>query len=292
MKHYNAGVYYLGQTYLEETNPPWHYVWVMLLSTLTPIHLFLLIVGIGNLFRRYWDTWGTLVLVSAFFPLLLFSSPTIPKYDGVRLFLNAMPGLALVMGIGLEGILGRLTRIRFSAFLPKQTLLQNSLWVLLFIFIAGFSVYQIHPYQLSYFNCFFGGLKGAYRLGLPVTYWGDFQDAIYPDLNKILQPGDHLYVVGTFINIDYPYTTSGKTGLPNRLKPGINLLKIENFDPSNIPEGRHFILVVQKRNAIPPEVQQLQSQLSPIYEFRLEDVPLAQLYAWNPCQYPEFRIQI
>jgi len=30
-----------------------------------------------------------------------------------------------------------------------------------------------HPYQLSYYNAFVGGLTGAARLGFETTYWGD-----------------------------------------------------------------------------------------------------------------------
>ena len=32
---------------------------------------------------------------------------------------------------------------------------------------------SLHPYQLSYYNLLVGGLHGADKLGLEVTYWGD-----------------------------------------------------------------------------------------------------------------------
>ncbi len=91
MKHYNAGVYYLGQAYSQDANPPWHYAWAMLFATLTPVHLLLLGAGVWAMARRWADVWTVLVLIAAFFPLLLFSSPTVPRYDGVRLFLFALP---------------------------------------------------------------------------------------------------------------------------------------------------------------------------------------------------------
>jgi hypothetical protein len=34
----------------------------------------------------------------------------------------------------------------------------------------------MHPFQLSYYNLLVGGLWGADRLGLEVTYWGDSVD--------------------------------------------------------------------------------------------------------------------
>ena len=39
----------------------------------------------------------------------------------------------------------------------------------------------IHPFGLSYYNALVGGLPGAERLGLELTYWGDAVDGVLLD---------------------------------------------------------------------------------------------------------------
>ncbi len=44
----------------------------------------------------------------------------------------------------------------------------------------GYGVVTIHPFGLSYYNLLVGGLPGAERLGLELTYWGDAVDRTAP----------------------------------------------------------------------------------------------------------------
>lgn len=279
MGHFNAGVQYLGDLYGGDRIPPWHYPWVLLFLTLTPAHLILLLAGAWGAVRRRWDGWLALVAVAALFPLLLFSAPNVPKYDGVRLFLNAFPALALIMGLGLDTLFDGLTRmsqrLRISRWKPAAP------WVIagLIVLSAVGSVARAHPYQLSYYNVLVGGLKGADRLGMTVTYWGEILDSIYPQINPLLRSGDGLLVEGTYGNPDYPHTTTDCVGDAHHLRPDIRLGKLEAAESIASTTGaRRFLLVVERKGSIPEEVIRIQSQSTPIYAFVLDEVPLARLY--------------
>ncbi len=106
-----------------------------------------------------------LILLAAIYPLLVFSVPAVPVYDGVRLFLMAFPFWAILIGYGVAALLRWLTRWS----------LQRSGAVFLSGLFAtqAYGVIYYHPVQLSYYNALVGGLSGAERLGLELTYWGD-----------------------------------------------------------------------------------------------------------------------
>ena len=48
----------------------------------------------------------------------------------------------------------------------------------------------LHPFGLSYYNLLIGGLPGAERLGLELTYWSDAVDRVLLDrLAAEIRPG-------------------------------------------------------------------------------------------------------
>ena len=94
----------------------------------------------------------------------LFST-RIPVYDGERLFLHVFPAWAMLIGLGFSRIwqrwgTGHARRILLSGFLLAQ----------------GFGTLALHPFELSYYNLLTGGLAGAEKLGLELTYWSDAVD--------------------------------------------------------------------------------------------------------------------
>jgi hypothetical protein len=55
----------------------------------------------------------------------------------------------------------------------------------------GYGVVMLHPFGLSYYNGLVGGLPGAERLGLELTYWGDAVNTpILEDLASRIRPGE------------------------------------------------------------------------------------------------------
>ncbi len=282
MKHFNPGVYYLGRQYGGEAIPAWHYPWVMLLVTLTPVHLAVLLTGLWTWTRKWKDEWYVLTMLTALFPLLIFSAPSIPKYDGVRLFLIALPGLALLMGIGLQRLIDAL-----AGWSGKVRLLRRpraTAWGVVAVgcLVAATSLVRTHPFQLSYYNLLIGGLKGAERAGLQITYLGEVMDSFYPELNPLLREGDTLFVVATYGNLDYPHTVTDQPGDAHHLRPGVIPRGLNKDTLEEATGARRFLLVVRRGEIMPEQLTQLKVRLAPVHDFLLRGVLLARLYALEP----------
>jgi hypothetical protein len=58
---------------------------------------------------------------------------------------------------------------------------------MILLLVTGiFSTLKSHPYSLSYFNIFIGGIRGAYEKGMETTYWGEAVN------NRVLQTLNEL----------------------------------------------------------------------------------------------------
>ena len=160
-------VLYFGQVYADR-DVPWHYPWVYLVAT----------VPVGLLALAAWGTargWAdrerrasTLLMVGAILLFPAVFSTRIPVYDGERLFLVSFPFLALLAGRGFGSLWDRSRRrgrVALAVLLAAQ----------------GSGVVLMHPFGLSYYNLLVGGLPGAERLGLELTYWGDAVDGVLLD---------------------------------------------------------------------------------------------------------------
>jgi 4-amino-4-deoxy-L-arabinose transferase-like glycosyltransferase len=160
---------YLGRVYAD-VDVPWHYPWVYFAATV-PVGLHGLgLVGLARAARdRRREPFPLLLAGTIAFFLVLFST-RIPVYDGERLFLHVFPAWALIIGLGFGWlwevvVTGLRGRIVLGAILLAQ----------------GIGVASMHPFGLSYYNALVGGLPGAKRLGLEVTYWSDAIDQVLLD---------------------------------------------------------------------------------------------------------------
>jgi 4-amino-4-deoxy-L-arabinose transferase-like glycosyltransferase len=138
-------VSYFGRV-LADREIPWHYPWVLFAVTV-PIGLHALgLCGVARQLRRGWsDPLGWLLLAAVAFPLVVFSVPGVPVYDGVRLLLMAFPAWSIFVGRGAASCVDWLR----SRNLPKWCAL-----ALLGAFLAaqGYGVLHYHPFQLSYYS--------------------------------------------------------------------------------------------------------------------------------------------
>ena len=157
-------VLYFGKVFLDR-DVPWHYPWFYFAVTV-PIGLHALgLLGLGRAWRERRADCTPLILAASILPVLLLFSLKAPVYDGERLFLIAFPSWAILIGRGFavawEGAgNGRWRRVAVASLLAAQ----------------GYGVLALHPFGLSYYNALIGGLPGAERLGLELTYWGDAVD--------------------------------------------------------------------------------------------------------------------
>ncbi|MBI5374364.1 MAG: glycosyltransferase family 39 protein [Candidatus Schekmanbacteria bacterium] len=162
--------YYLGE--LKSWDIPWHYVPVMVIFTVPPLMLIAAIASIINIIKegkrsgKITDqkmSMMLLFLVNAAVMLGAASSPGIPKYDSVRLFLPAFTFIAGLSGIGAAMIVDRYGKKVWHRIAACS----------LFLIFPFVSLLMIHPYELSYYNILIGGLSGAQKIKLETTYWGD-----------------------------------------------------------------------------------------------------------------------
>jgi 4-amino-4-deoxy-L-arabinose transferase-like glycosyltransferase len=164
-------VQYFDHVYADRAMP-WHYPWVMFATTV-PLGLHVLgVVGLVKQLRQLrTEPRGALFVIALVVPLVVFSIPGVPVYDGVRLFLMVFPFWAMFVGRGAGVVYDRLASW-FRASRAASLLAA-------FLACQAWGVVHFHPFQLSYYNLLVAGLRGADRLGLEITYWGD---AVTPGL--------------------------------------------------------------------------------------------------------------
>ena len=216
-------VQYFGQVYGDRA-VPWHYPWFYFAVTV-PIGLHLLgMLGIG---RGLKTDRLTLPVAAAILLFLVLFSTNVAVYDGERLFLVVFPLWALMIGKGFAGLLDRArgrpaVRVALIGLLLAQ----------------GFGTASMHPFGLSYYNALVGGLPGADRLGLELTYWGDSVDpALIDHLARIADRGDSAALAPTLHHLQATAT----------LRPSLVEKEVRLDDESAV--GRDRWVVVYRRLA-------------------------------------------
>ena len=162
---------YFGTDY-RDVQVPWHYPWLYFLATV-PIGLHLLaMAGVWSAVRRWRSDPAPMFLGVVVLGWLTLFSTNVAVYDGERLYLAAFPLWAILAGLGFANLWDRLRSIRLG-----RPILVLALPCQLYGIVA------FHPCELSYHNALIGGLPGAERLGLELTYW---TDAVTPELLELL----------------------------------------------------------------------------------------------------------
>lgn len=174
-------VLYFGRVYADR-DVPWHYPWFYFAVTV-PIGLH--VFGLLGLYRGWRDRRSDplpLLLAGSIATFLVVFSTNIPVYDGERLFLLVFPLWAILIGRGFAFAWQQAGSRAAYCFALSITL-----------FAQCYGVIAIHPFGLSYYNVMVGGLPGAERLGLELTYWNDPIDgALLERLVREVQPGESV----------------------------------------------------------------------------------------------------
>jgi 4-amino-4-deoxy-L-arabinose transferase-like glycosyltransferase len=151
-------VQYFGQV-VADRDVPWHYPWFYFAATV-PVGL--LALGAAGV-ARGWRNRGAdplpLLLAGTIVLFLALFSTRVPVYDGERLFLHVFPAWALLVGPGFGWLWDR-----------GLSSLHGRIVLAGFLIVQSYGVVSLHPFGLSYYNLLVGGLPGALRLGLELTY--------------------------------------------------------------------------------------------------------------------------
>ncbi len=177
-------VYYLGRAYVD-AYAPWHYPLVMVAVTVPVGLLAGAVAGIVAVVRRRRRApVAELSLVNLVGILLVAAVPWAPKYDGVRLFLPAFPFLAVLVGVGLDGMWCWLRA------LPGKWRRWGLALAVVAVLVQGFGLIWTWPFHLTYYNMVVGGGRGARRLGFETLYWGEvFDRKAWRALEEVIADG-------------------------------------------------------------------------------------------------------
>lgn len=193
--HQPTALYFMGQTWgYGQPVAPWFYPLVIVGVTIPLSGLVLIVWGVARTLvgmpRR---PIGALYLMCALVMLGVASAPSIPKYDGERLFMPVFPFLALLGGSGMVGLVAMIQRL--AAHERRQDPHhQQRVWrwaalgmVLIVLSDGAMAIHNYQPYLLSYFNPLVGGLRGAVeKYGFEATYWGEaLNDEVVDEINQL-----------------------------------------------------------------------------------------------------------
>ena len=111
------------------------------------------------------DKASSLVLLWFFISIAKFSIPGISVYNNIRLFLEAIPALCILSGIGAKYLWGcfRESRVKKIVLLIFFTVIYSILLI---------SLVNLHPYEVTYHNFLSGGIKGAEK-NFEIDYWSN-----------------------------------------------------------------------------------------------------------------------
>jgi hypothetical protein len=178
----NFAIYFLGQLYYTH-QLPWYYPFFLVAITTPELILTLAVAGLLSV-RRLQDRISSIMLfaLNAAFILGLGILPGAVLHDGVRQLLSALPFIVALAGGGFFALATWLMAVvdgwkRFQSVAVLRTKVLGTLCLTL-IFSPLVDLYLCHPFQLSFYNRFVGGIRGAYERGLEVTY---FMEAFTPE---------------------------------------------------------------------------------------------------------------
>jgi Dolichyl-phosphate-mannose-protein mannosyltransferase len=126
-----------------------------------------------------WRKETLLVAVAALLPLICEVAAAGPAFSGMRHFLFTVPPLAVLAGLGIDGLFGRLEAAsRLAAAVAAALLLGCLTW-------NANTLYRLHPDEYLFFNPLVGGLAGASR-HYDTDYWVNIMPEAVEDLEHYL----------------------------------------------------------------------------------------------------------
>lgn len=264
----NFAVFFLNQI-LTSHQLPWYYpFYIVALTTPEPI---LIIASVGIISAVWLPGLRSIIVLLTFnlvFVLILGLLPGAVLHDGVRQMLSALPFIAALGGIGFFVLTALLINLaRRSKKLERVTNLNAKVIAALFGLVCvnpAIDLYLAHPFQLSYYNRFVGGIRGAYERGLETTY---FMEAITPTfLQRLNEKLPHSATVNaSFANFMFEFYQN-----QGMLRRDIRFNSNGSFD---------FYLVLNRRSALSPRDRQLtRSSVHLVDSVTLAGVPLVALF--------------
>ena len=261
-------IFFLNQKYLTEDVPS-YYPFFMTFVSIPETILLLAFIGVAFLLREKGrQNVIALFLFNAVFILCSGLLPGAVLHDVNRLMLPALPYLIGLAGWGffmlsksVVQLCARINRCYVIAHLESKV---RCVLLLLTLFPPSLDLLTYHPYELSYYNRLAGGIRGAHKLGLEVTY---LMEAFTPDflefLNANLPP--NAVINASFANFMLMHYQR-----ENRLRKDLKVVDTDAFD--------YYILLHRVSAMSRRDWSLLTGARLPHDAFRLDGVPLILIY--------------
>ncbi|MBM4309916.1 MAG: hypothetical protein FJ119_03070 [Deltaproteobacteria bacterium] len=282
-EHIPIPTMYFGQAL--PFRPHWSYAPVMTALTIPVSTLVLFLFGTGNLvLKKDQRSYDLLMFMTVPVLLLIVMLPGAPVHDGVRQFIYIMPFIAYLAGAGFAVLAGLLARAVSSARLRGCVTAGLLLAALAY---PALETARSHPFELSYYNRLIGGLPGAYRKGMEVTYWYDsITDDMLSFINRTVHPGA---LVSSF-----PVAAHYFEFLQQRAKIRSDITFIMPDIQASVsrsgqkitfsPQTPDYLVLVFRFGMFNDFYWRLFRNNTPLFVVKHQGVPLAALYCWQDIQ--------
>ncbi len=264
------------------------------LATMPLSVMAILIIGIAAMVRqtrhaRAMMPLSLLILLWLIVPVLRVSLPRAVDFDGIRHWLEFVPAVAILAGVGGSKVLHRLTRrVRTIWYRLWQSNwrwsrpLTNFALICIYFLPLMLWNYHHHPHQIAYFNRLVGKLPGAQSMNLPeaTDYWGSSYRQGMRWINHHAPPGSYLLVgVGEHI-----VHTTAKIWLRPDIKnvsltgePGMPLLEDDDYRAIQSPAANVYLMYITRIDHYTEFVKSLDIRHTPVYQILVDDAPILKI---------------
>lgn len=236
--------------------------WIIVTTPLMTLLLVILGLGFAWRYRKMGGGAVCLWVIWLLIPILRVSLPGMSIYGGVRQIMEFVPAMALMAGVGVEGLV-RLWGGKRAGWVVGVV-------VVLGYLATGIGLARWHPYENTYFNMIIGGLKGAKENNFPA--WGNSFGLAYKEgiewLNQNAEEGAKMSLIqGTTANI-----------------PEIWLRSDINFDNANfsgIERGGEYLMELTFNDTAKSYYyvwEYVEKFLRPVYEVKVDGVAILKIW--------------
>jgi len=237
---------------------PWHSSIAVLFTVVPAPTLILFAIGTGLLLYNIRNPDCSFLLLGMWIPVLITSLPSSPIYDMERFLLICFPFMALTAGYAVARLLPRVRQTKVAAAVIALIVTSFTPAVLEWRYV--------HPLELSYYNEFIGGLRGAVQRGFPATYWLQGYSGALPYMNKNLPDGVSIAAEEERVLATYQEFGMLKQSLqPDRM-----------LEKAKVAERIDYFI---HQRPMSPKREEL---LDEVYSVKLHDVPIVTLYKITP----------
>lgn len=237
---------------------PWHNAIVLTAITTPALTVVLGLIGLVLTVARARSEPTALIWPLSFAAVLVVRAlPNSPGHDVERLLLPGLTSLAVLAGLGVQGLADRLRPTRWKA-LP-YALLGGA------VVESAMGFAQYYPYHLSYYNAAIGGLPGAVRAGFdPTYYW----DTLGPEFARWARAQPHP------LELRFPFNELSAHYLRTWGELPADL-RIAGLDPTDRP----YYVLQRDLPVYAPWDHALEREARPVFTIRRRGVPLLHVYA-------------